>query len=188
MKTRLILLALCLVATITSVAQNTSGIFVNPAVCSPAGTWYGGGEAKYLLTIVPAGQDTFTLNAQVVMALSYAGLAGWTTWSGELRKVKANYYVGHYVSLYTNSNAIPPDAGAYEMDAARGWLKFSNCNNFEIDYDFYGVYFDLTKVPFVDTPDFNAGGGAVEHYTRMPSQCPVCGLMPKPLAANSAKH
>ena len=180
-KNKVVLIICCAFLSIASLAQ------VSPA-CSPAGAWYGGSDVKYLLTITPATGEKFATRAEVLLNLPSLGLTGWTAWSGEFRKVKAGLYVGQYISLYTTSSEVPPPANSYELDDVRAWMKFTDCDNIKITYDFYGLYFDLNKVPFVDTPDFNVDpSGILEIYHRMPTTCPACGSS-APVMSNRKKH
>ncbi len=149
----------------------------SPAACSPVGTWYGGGDVKYLATITPITGERFSARFEVVAPLQSVDYAAWTSWSGEFSKAKAGHYVVQYISMYTNSFAFPP-LDSYEVDAVHGSMEFIDCNSINITYDFYGLYFDLNKVPFVDQPD--SGGdipapGIVETYRRVPNTCPICG-------------
>ncbi|HXZ78295.1 MAG TPA: hypothetical protein VEG30_00065, partial [Terriglobales bacterium] len=106
--------------------------------------------------------------------------------AGQLVKYKANRYIGHEISMYTSSDAFPPAPDSYELDGVRGLLAFTDCDNIRFTYDFYGVYFDLSKVPFVDPPDINVDASAtVETYHRMPTLCTVCDTK---LAVTSAWH
>ena len=64
-----------------------------------------------------------------------------------------------------------------EMDGVRGVLMFTDCDNIQIAYDRYLVYFDLNKIVFVDAPEINMDiTGVVENYHRMPMNCPACSL------------
>ncbi len=148
-----------------------------PAACSPVGTWYGGSnEVKALLTIAPITGDQFTIRAQILGNVAAVGVPAWTSWEGQLVRSKANVYVAHEISMYTSSDTFPPAPDSYELDAVRGYLSFTDCNNIKFTYDFYGVYFDLNKVPFVDSPEISVDmTGSLETYHRMPTACPICG-------------
>lgn len=161
-----------------SVFLSISCVAQNPASCSPVGTWYGGAEVKYLATIIPVTGETFSARFEVVAPLQSIGYSAWTSWSGQFSRAKAGRYIVQYVSMYTNSSAFPPLENSYELDAVHGSMEFNGCDNFTITYDFYGVYFDLNKVPFVGQPAFGGdipAPGIVETYHRVPNTCPVCG-------------
>jgi hypothetical protein len=176
-----------LILSIFCIGQN--GFSQGLAACSPVGTWYGGSDVKYLLTITPITGDTFAVRAEVVLALGNVGIPAWTSWSGQFRKVNPNLYVGHYMSMYTGSTEVPPSSNSYEMDAVRGWMKFTDCQNISISYDYYGVYFDLGKVPFVDAPDVPVDvNGLVESYHRMPTNCTDCDPPDKYFKHQRPKH
>lgn len=170
MKIKVFLIICCVFLSISCIAQS-------PAACSPVGTWYGGSEVKYLGTIDPITGERVSARFEVVGSLQSLGFAAWTSWSGQFSKAKAGLYVGQYISMYTNSFAFPPAPNSYELDAVHNSMEFIDCDNIKITYDFYGVYFDLNKVPFVDPPDAGGDipGGFVETYHRVPSTCPICG-------------
>ncbi len=145
--------------------------------CTIAGTWYGGSEVKYLATITPITGERFSARFELVASLQYIPYSAWTSWSGEFRKAQVGY-VGQSVSMYTTSPAFPPSGDSYEVDAVRSSLEFIDCDNITITYDFYGIYLDLNKVPFVDQPDLGGdipAPGMVESYHRVPNTCPICG-------------
>lgn len=161
----------------------------NSPACSPAGTWYGGSDVKYLLTITPITGEIFAARAEVVLDIAAVGLPAWTSWSGQFRRVTGGRYVGQYISMYTSSSEVPPPENSYELDAVRGWMEFTDCDNIRIAYDFYGLYFDLNKVPYIDPPDVSVDvSGLVETYHRVPTVCKVCDTSSAPTAAGRKKH
>ena len=181
MRGKLSLICSCVLLAVSAVAQNV-------ASCSPVGTWYGGSDVKYQLTITPITGETYAMRAEILGTLAGVGVNAWTQWSGQFIKQKSGVYLGQYISLYTTSTTFPPPPDSFEMDAVRGWMTFSDCDNMQIIYDFYGVYFDLEQVPFVDTPAlaFNPGPPG-ETYHRMPMECPVCST-PLQLHSGGKKH
>ncbi|HVO60001.1 MAG TPA: hypothetical protein VMT53_03650 [Terriglobales bacterium] len=146
--------------------------------CSPAGSWYGGSDVKYLLTVVPLTGETFAITAQPIFDVTdLGGYKALTAWSGEFRKISRSAYLGQYISLYTTSSEVPPPPESMELDGVRGVLTFTNCDNIKIAYDRYLIYFDVNKVVFVDVPDLNIDvTGVVEYYRRMPMVCPACSF------------
>ena len=50
------------------------------------------------------------------------------------------------------------------------WMEFIDCDNAKFIYDFFGAYFDLNKVPFVDQPDLN--------YLPVAALTPTAGCRP----------
>jgi hypothetical protein len=168
---KLFLIVCCLFMSISSFAQSL------PA-CSPTGTWYGGSDYKYISTITPITGQTFAITSDPVFDNASFGYKAWTPWSGELIRISAKRYVTQVVGMFTNSSELPPPANSYELDAARAWVEFTDCDHLQFSYDFFGAYFDLNKVPFVDPPDLNylPPGGIVETYQRMPMTCPACSL------------
>ncbi len=161
----------CVFLSVICIAQN-------PAACSPVGTWYGGADVKYLATITPITGETFSARFELVAPLQSVGYSAWTSWSGQFSRATARRYVVQYVSMYTTSSAFPPLENSYELDAVHGSMEFDGCDKFAITYDFYGIYFDLNKVPFVAQPDLGGdipAPGIVETYHRVPNTCTVCG-------------
>ncbi len=149
--------------------------------CSPVGTWYGGSDTKYLLTIIPITGERFAVRAEVVMDIASVGDPAWTSWSGQFIRVASNHYVGQYISMYSTSIEVPPPPESYELDGVRGHLSFTDCDHVKINYEKYLIYFDLTKVVFVDAPDLMFDiSDLVENYTRMPMTCPVCAMLSEP--------
>ena len=143
--------------------------------CSPVGTWYGGSDTKYLLTVTPITGERFAVRAEAVMDVASVGDPAWTSWSGQFLRVAPNRYVGQYISMYTTSMDVPPPPESYELDGVRGYLSFTDCDNVKINYERYLIYFDLTKVAFVDAPDLMFDiTELVENYRRMPMTCPAC--------------
>ena len=182
-----LLLVFVLLLSIPCVAQDS--VLHNTASCSPVGTWYGGSDVKYLMTITPITDETFAVRFEAVLAIGSVGEGAWTTWSGQFRKVKSGFYVGHYMSMYTTSTEVPPPSTSYEVDAVRSWMTFKNCDDITISYDYYGVYFDLAKIPFVDPPDMPVDvGGLVESYHRMPTNCTDCDPPDKYFKHPRRKH
>ncbi len=165
-----LVLILCLVfLSVASFAGNS------PA-CSPTGTWYGGGVTKYILTITPITGERFAIRYEPVYSLVGLGKAAWTSVPGQLKRVEGNRYVGQAIIMSTTSSALPPPEDSYELDAVRSWMVFTNCDDIQLTYDFWGGYFGLNKVPFVDPPDviYLPPGGFIETYHRMPTTCPAC--------------
>ena len=173
-KTRLLIIC-CVLLALPSFAQNS------PA-CSLAGTWYGGSDYKYISTITPITGETFAITSDPVFDNASFGYKAWTSWSGKIIRTIARRYVTQVIGMFTTSSELPPPVNSYEMDGARAWVEFIDCDNLQFSYDFFGAYFDLNKVPFVDPPDLNylPPGGIVETYHRMPVTCPACSLPAAP--------
>ena len=175
MNRMMLLIMCCALLVVPSLAQNSSA-------CSPTGTWYGGSDYKYMLTITPITGERFSTRYEAVYNNAAWGYAAWTSWSGELGRVSAKRYVGQATSMYTTSPEPQPPPASFELDAVRAWMEFTDCDNIKLSYDFFGAYFDLNKVPFVDPPDLNylPPGGIVETYHRVPTTCPACSLAAAP--------
>jgi hypothetical protein len=162
----------------------------NTNACSPVGTWYGGSDYKYVSTITPITGATFAITSDPVFDNSSFGYKGWTSWSGQLLKTTAKGYVAQVIGMFTTSSELPPPPNSYEIDGARAHMEFIDCDTIQFAYDFFGAYFDLNKVPFVDPPDLNylPPGGIVETYHRMSSTCPACSLPAAPTKLLRQKH
>ena len=172
---RKLLIICCLLLVLPSFAQDSPS-------CSLAGIWYGGSDYKYISTITPISGQRFAITSDPVFDNASFGYKAWTPWSGEIIRTTARRYVAQVIGMFTNSSELPPPANSYELDGARAWVEFTDCDHLQFSYDFFGAYFDLSKVPFVDPPDLNylPPGGIVETYQRMPSICPACSLAAAP--------
>jgi hypothetical protein len=141
--------------------------------CSPSGVWY---SEPYVLTIIPTGEKEFSIRYEPVYDVTTYGYKAWTSWPGQLARIRGNRYRSQAISMFTTTS------DTLELDGVRGWMEFTSCNSIKITYDFFGGYFDLNKVPFVDPPDVNylPSGGLIETYRRMPTKCPACNLSAAP--------
>jgi hypothetical protein len=174
--TRTIMLGIvCAMLAVAGVAQNT-------AACSPVGTWYGGGDYRYILTITPNHDGSFSMRGDGAYSFAAFGYAAGTSFSNQLVRVGPRLYVSQGIALFTTSYDPVPPPDSYEIDAIRGWAVMTDCDHIWFRYDFFAAYFDLNKVPFVDQPDMNylPPGGIQESYRRMPGNCPACQQLPVP--------
>lgn len=182
----------CAGLAIPGFAQNSSAsdLAQNTRACSPIGTWYGGGDYKYVLTIAPNGNGTFAMRGEGAFDNAALGYKGWTSFSSQFLKLKDGRYLGHGIGMFTTSSELPPPLNSVELDGIRAWMEFSDCDNIKVKYDFFGAYFDLTKIPFVDPPDLSylPPGGILETYHRMPTKCDACGASFLPTAQLRQKH
>ncbi len=162
----------------------------NSPACSPSGTWYGGGDFRYMLTITPITGQRFAMRGEGAFDNAALGYKGWTSFSTQLVKLKDGRYVGYGIGMFTTSSELPPPLNSLELDGIRGWREFIDCENIRFSYDFFGAYFDLNKVPFIDQPDLNylPPGGITETYRRMPTTCPACEAPQKPFFAGGNKR
>lgn len=139
--------------------------------CSFAGTWYGGSElAKYLMTIVPAGGNSYIVMAQGAYSLGGVGIAKNTSFSGEMVKIGPNLYEGRLMSLLTLQEDPPPtDPALLAIDAAAGTMELTGCHELTSTIDYFVGYWGWGAEPFVDSPniDYLAGGQIVEIYHRI---------------------
>jgi len=185
MKTCKLLLLLGFVfSSVWSLAQTSNA-------CSPVGTWYGGSDYKYMMTITPTTGDKYAIRYEAVFANGLFGYNAWTSWSGELKKQKNGRYSAQIISMYTTSTELPPPGTSYEMDAVRETMEFASCDNLQATIYFFSAYLDLSKVPFIDLPDFSylgPGETIIETYRRMPVNCIVCSSATAPTSQLRSRH
>ena len=179
-----LMLILCFAGlSVSSFAGNSSG-------CSPTGTWFGGGDYKYILTITPITGQRFAMRGEGAFDNATLGYKAWTSFSNQLAKLEDGRYVGYGIGMFTTSSELPPPLNSLELDGIRGWMEFIDCDNIKFTYDFFAAYFDLNKVPFVDQPDLSylPPGGITETYRRMPTNCLVCETPQKAFVAGRNRH
>ena len=157
---KLLIICCCALLVIPSFAQT-------PNNCSRIGTWYGGSDYKYLMTITPITGEGFAVRHEAVYDNAVWGYKAWTSWSGELSRLKNGRYAGQSISLYTTSPDPQPPPSSFELDAVRFWDEFVDCNTIKLTIDFYVAYFDLNRIPFVDSPDLSylPPGGTIVKIT-----------------------
>lgn len=141
--------------------------------CSFAGTWYGGSAgAKYLMTVVPKGGNTYSVTFEGAYSLAGFGVAVNTSFSGEMVKKGPKLYEARVISILTTQSGPPPvSPSSMGIDAARAWVKKTGCMDITSTIDFFGGYIGWgNKEPFVDDPDVDylgGGGPIVETYRRI---------------------
>jgi hypothetical protein len=145
--------------------------------CSIAGTWYGGGDYRYIVVITPTVDGKYAIRGEGAYSNAAFGYAGWTAFMGEVVQVDGRRYSAQSIALLTTSNAIVPPADTIELDVVHATFELTNCDSFTASYDLFGAYFNLTKTPFVDPIDLNylPPQGIYETYRRMPNKCLICG-------------
>jgi len=126
---RKLLIICCLLLVLPGFAQNS------PA-CSLAGTWYGGSDYKYISTITPITGQTFAITSDPVFDNASFGYKAWTPWSGEIIRTTARRYVTQVVGMFTTSSELPPPANSYELDGARAWVEFIDCDHLQFSTTF----------------------------------------------------
>lgn len=156
--------------------------------CSIAGTWYGGGDYKYIVVITPTVDGKYAIRGEGAFSNAAFGYAGWTAFMGEVVQTGARRYSAQEIALFTTSNAPLPPEDSIELDVLHGTFELTGCDSFTASYDLFGAYFDLTKTPFADPVDVSylPPEGIRETYRRMPDKCPICG--PPYTAPHQSRH
>ena len=152
--------------------------------CTPAGTWYGGGDdyyvngqlfhsPKYLMTIVPIRAGRFSFRGDEGFTPNPAAAKKLSEFSGELIKQPDGSYKGYALAL-ANPSDVPPPLGGPDPNVAavRETARMTACDTLEFEIDFNAIY-AWGKIPFVDNPMVSRGP-ASETYHRMPTKCEVC--------------
>jgi hypothetical protein len=155
-----------------------------PSKCeyfNPAGTWFGGADFKYLMTITGS-SGSMTVQMQAAYDNFSFGPVAWTGWSGTIRRssTESGVYNLRAVSVYIFSKPpgadpySPPSSDQMDMDILQGELEVVDCNTMKHTVNLYGAYLPLTDdvQPFVTPVNFDympASGVLVETYRRIPT-------------------
>jgi hypothetical protein len=145
--------------------------------CSIAGTWYGGGDYKYIVVITPTVDWKYAIRGEGAYSNAAFGYTGWTAFMGEVVQTGARRFSVQEIAVLTTSDAIVPPEDSIELDVVHATFELTGCDTFTASYDLFGAYFDLAKTPFVDPVDLSylPPEGIHETYRRMPDKCPICG-------------
>jgi len=144
--------------------------------CEISGTWYGGSEWKYQMTVTPIQGNRYSVVFQPLYDNKAFGYVVWTNWTGEIVVRPGNVLEAYTMSMYQTDAGAPPDVNQMETDIARGRIEFIDCNTLTQTIDVYAAY-SGPKRPFTDPPDWHyltPGETLTETYSRMPTTCPVC--------------
>jgi len=138
--------------------------------CSPAGTWYGGSDFKYLITIIPTSGNHFTVIYDPTYTLDLYGFPYNTKYTGEMIRKGNNLKVNAMNIFNMDSTILPPDVTKLNIWAITQTGKLIDCDTLEITDVFAGGYYwTSNKVPLKDTPDYPLPVTGVETYNRLPS-------------------
>ncbi len=159
----LLLLALTLLAGSASAAP-----------CDPTGTWYGGSDWKYMATITPNTDGSYTLVFQAGYDTKAFGYTAWTTFSGTMvRRGRASFELRGIAMFVLPPSSDPNTPPSVEMDVLHSTLRLTDgCDTIHHTIDVFGGFVPWTedKVPFVTPLDVSyvpAGGAILETYHRI---------------------
>jgi hypothetical protein len=158
--------------------------------CDVSGTWQ---NAGYLLTVTPIAAGRY----QIRFSFGYDPTADGiylkvTDYVGEMSKARGQTYEAHSISYWAWNPKSPDvrpgvDLKYSEIDAVRARVYLEDCNTLMNLIDTLWVYFPTDEnpnpKPFVAPPDIDLLQGATypERYYRMPTACPLCPPLAKPL-------
>jgi len=144
------------------------------APCDPTGTWYGGSAWKYMATITPNNDGTYTLLFQAAYDNSAFGYTAWTGMSAELvRRSDRAFELRGIVMNVLPPSSDPNTPPTVEMDVLHSFMRLKDgCETIVHTIDMYGGFMPFTddKVPFVTPLDVSylpPGGVMLETYHRM---------------------
>ena len=138
--------------------------------CDVAGTWYGGSDFKYLITIIPTSWNHYTVIYDPTYTLDLYGFPYNTKYTGEMIRKGNNLKVNAMNILNMDSTIIPPDVSKLNIWAIMQTGKLIDCDTLQITDVFAGGYYwTSNKVPLKDPPDYPLPATGVETYKRLPS-------------------
>jgi len=138
--------------------------------CNLAGTWYGGSDFKYQLTIIPAGDNRFAITYDPVYTLNLYGFPYNTKYTGVMIKKGKSLSLNAMSILNMDNTLVPPDVSKLNIWAIQQTGKIINCHTRElIDVFAGGYYWTSDKIPLKDPPDYPLPATGLETYHRLPS-------------------
>ena len=169
--------AMALGVAASAVAQDAPNM--TGRMCSPAGTWIGGGDAaKYMMNLVPMTPWRYTSVAQGSYLPSETGNAAATNWTGEIVRRPFRQWKGWAVQVASSTGVLFPDPANITIGAVKSVVEFQGCDTMIVTIDFFEIYFwdsiygpDPSKELLVDPGDIPAPPTPiVEVYHRVSSQ------------------
>jgi hypothetical protein len=138
--------------------------------CNLAGTWYGGSDFKYQLTIIPTGNNRYVVTYDPVYTLDLYGFPYNTKYTGVLLRKDRKLTLNAMSILNMENTLVPPDGSKLNIWAIQQSGEIVNCNTLElVDIFGGGYYWTSDKVPLKDPPDYTLPATAPETYHRLPS-------------------
>jgi hypothetical protein len=143
-----------------------------PRQCNPTGTWYGGSEWKYVLTITPNEANSYVVEFREAYNLEPFGYSNGSAWSGQMVRRGARNFELRALAMYAfpSDGVTPPST---ELDLIHGTMRLKDaCDTIVHTIDVYGAYVPYTDEtePFVTEVDVDylpGEGTLVEIYHRM---------------------
>jgi hypothetical protein len=138
--------------------------------CNLAGTWYGGSDFKYLLTIIPTADNRYSVIYDPTYTLDLFGFPYNTKYTGELIRKGKTLHLNAMNILNMDSTLVPPDVSKLHIWAIRQTGKLTDCDTLNMTDVFAGGYYwTSNKVPLKDPPDYPLPDTGLETYHRLPS-------------------
>jgi hypothetical protein len=138
--------------------------------CNLAGTWYGGSDFKYQLTIIPTGDSRYAVTYDPVYTLDLYGFPYNTKYTGLMIRKDRKLTLNAMSILNMDNTLVPPDVSKLNIWAIQQRGTIVNCNTLElVDVFAGGYYWANDKVPLKDPPDYPLPPTAPETYHRLPS-------------------
>jgi hypothetical protein len=139
------------------------------ADCNPVGTWYGGSEFIYLLTITPTADNRYSVTYDPTYSLGLFGFPYNTKYTGELIRKGTKLRLNAMGILNMDNTLVPPDVSKLHIWAFSQTGGFIDCETLQLTDVFVGGYYwTSNKVPLKDAPDyFPVPTPIVETYHRL---------------------
>ncbi|HET7209254.1 MAG TPA: hypothetical protein VFI95_21940 [Terriglobales bacterium] len=138
--------------------------------CNLAGTWYGGSDFKYQLTIIPAGDNRYAVIYDPVYTLDLYNFPYNTKYTGVMVRKDRKLTLKAMSILNMDNRLVPPNVSNLNIWAIQQSGNLVNCNTLELVDVFAGGYFWTSdKIPLKDTADYPLPATATETYHRLPS-------------------
>ena len=137
--------------------------------CNLAGTWYGGSDFKYQLTIIPTGDSRYAITYDPVYTLNLYGFPYNTKYTGVMIRKGKNLTLNAMSILNMDNTLVPPDVSKLNIWAIQQTGKIINCQTLELIDVFAGGYnWTSDKIPVKDPPDYPLPATGLETYRRLP--------------------
>jgi len=105
-----------------------------------------GAITKYVNPITPLAVNKFSIRGEEAYSQLAWGYPGWTSFSGELIRLKDGHNVSYGVALYTTSPVLQPPPNSFRTRRRAGVDGICRLQHLKFSYDFSGAYFDPNQV------------------------------------------